>query len=1226
MKIATSLSVSCALLCLAGGTHLGRAQGSRATLGGRVTDAQGAVVPDATIAVTADDTGVKQTTRTNMQGNWVVQFLIPGKYSFTVSASGFRDLQRHGITLQTGDEKLIDTQLEVGAATTQVTVTAEAALIDTTAATSGTVVTQEQINEMPSSSRVATLLATLSPGVLQQDQNQNVAHMWSHDAASQFTVDGGRNNTRSNNFELDGMPNLKTGGQVAFIPAPDAIQEFRVVMNAYDASIGRQAGGTIQMTLKSGTNQLHGSLYEFNQNNILNANLFQTNLTGGDKPPVHYNEYGGTIGGPVWIPKVYHGKEKTFFFFNYNGIRNADPRFNIRSLPTDLERKGDFSQSYTTTLQNGVRLKFPIQVYDPLTVGPDANGTRTLFPGMVIPQNRLSTVAQNILKYVPLPNTPTDGTTNATNNFVPNSARVNKMADITIRGDHTWNNSNKSFASVRWYHEDELSGDEFHNAFTGAYQHRMTRGAGLDHVWTVTPTSVLDLKMNLTRYEEPNNDHGVGFDSNTLGFPKSFTSQLFVPAAPYITGLFGNIGTSQAGSVTDTGYYTWSAALTQVKGNMTLKYGTEFWVLQQANKNIGNEGRFDFGSEWTRQQALVGGGTGNGSTMAAFLLGLPHNSNSSFPVNADAFWSQHYAAFYAQNDWRVTPRLTINMGIRWDFETPVTERYNRMTAYFDPTVVNPISDTAQAAYAKILADPKNANNPGIQILQQLLPASSFKVMGAQLFNGVNGVMRGDQNINLGEVQPRIGFAYKLGPNTVIRGGFGRFAQASYITAGQNGFSRSTSLITTTDNYRTYYDTLDDPYRNGILAPTGASLGPLTNLGQGVNWTNPDPGRFHSWEYSLHLQHQLKSWLFELGYTHNKTYDISQDLNQNLPSFALWQKYLSPANNFDASGRPLDTLLWNALVPNPFLGLPNVTGTIATNSTIAMNQLLNPVNILGTITENNNPWGRNQYDAMLVKVEHRFSEGFSVINSFTWSKLFEDTSWVGPEIAGRHIEHKLGGEDRPLHLSIAPIWQIPVGRGQKLGHAMNKVLDAFVGGWELAGQFTIQSGVPVVFNATDSFFFSGKDFALPHDQQSLSQWFDTTQFIRFPTKNTTQADLAAYPAWTGVQSLPGYNYKPAANDTISNGVYQDFASYIRSIPTRWGDVRASRVNNVDTVLSKNFRIKERVRLQYRFETYNLFNHVRFGAPNADPTSSSFGKVDPTEQNNARQVQMALKLYW
>jgi hypothetical protein len=316
--------------------------------------------------------------------------------------------------------------------------------------------------------------------------------------------------------------------------------------------------------------------------------------------------------------------------------------------------------------------------------------------------------------------------------------------------------------------------------------------------------------------------------------------------------------------VVNTSNYTWSATLTQVKGNMTFKYGTEFWVLQQANKNIGNEGRFDFGSEWTRQQNNVSGGTGNGSTLASFMLGLPHNSNSSFPCNADAFWSQHFGALYFQDDWRMTPKLTINLGLRWDVETPLTERYNRATALFDPAAVNPVSSVAQAAYANILAG--NAGNTAVQTLTQLLTASSFQMLGTQLFNGVNGVVRGSSNARWNEFQPRFGFAYRLRANTVIRGGIGRFVQATFITPGQNGFNRSTSLVTTNDNYLTYYDTLDNPYRNGIPAPTGSSLGPLTNLGQDVNWTNPDAGRPYSWVYSLTLA-QYEADLAQRRYLH-----------------------------------------------------------------------------------------------------------------------------------------------------------------------------------------------------------------------------------------------------------------------------------------------------------------------------------------------------------------------
>ena len=266
-----------------------------------------------------------------------------------------------------------------------------------------------------------------------------------------------------------------------------------------------------------------------------------------------------------------------------------------------------------------------------------------------------------------------------------------------------------------------------------------------------------------------------------------------------------------------------------------------------------------------------------------------------------------------------------------------------------------------------------------------------------------------------------------------------------------------------------------------------------------------------------------------------------------------------------------------------------------------------------------PLGTNRYDALLVKVEHRFQKGFSIINSFTYSKLFEDTSLLGPEIAGIHVEHKLGGEDRPLHLSVAPIWEIPVGRGKRFGASMPKIADAFAGEWELTGQYTLQSGVPVVFG-TDS-FFTDHDFSLPRDKQSLNQWFDTSQFLPFPSKNTS---IANYPAWTGIQNLPGYAWVPPAGDSARNGVYQDFGTYVRNYPTRWGEVRASRVNEFNSGVSKNFRPAERMKLQLRFEAFNALNHPRFAAPDTNPASATFGRVQPSQQNNARAIQMGAKL--
>ena len=1187
------------------------AQEVRATLGGRVTDPTGAMIAGAAVSVVSDETAVQRQTTTNEQGNWLVQFLIPGHYHFSVSAPGFKTTERSGIELQAADNKQIDTRLEVGQASQTLEVTAETPLIDTTAATSGTVITTQEITEMPLASHVVTLLATLSPGVVAQDQNGNVAHMWSYLAASEFEADGGRNNKYSNNFQLDGMPDTQHNGNVAFIPPMDSVQEFRVATNAYDASIGRQAGSTVQLQTRSGGEHYHGSMYEFDQNNILNANLFQTNLVGGTVPPVHFNEWGATFGGPVYIPKLYHGQQKTFFFFSYDDTWNEDPRpGSTRSVPTALERQGNFSESFTT--QAGQR--FPIQIYDPMSV--DANGNRTIFPGMAIPASRLNPISTSILKYVPLPNTASDPTSNASNNFVSSATRADKFPVISVRGDQNWNNSQRSFIAVRWSHLHEFLDDYFHDAATGNFQERVPKAISVDHVWTMSPTRILDLRFNLSRYEDPNYNKGAGFNPTQLGFASNFAAEMVKPSFPYIKGFAGNFGTNQAGKYYDNNYYTLAAHLTQVHHNHTLKFGADYWVLQDADGSLGVQPEFDFGGEWTRQNALYSGGTGVGSTFASYLLGLPTGGNE--PVNATGYYTQHYTALYFQDDWRVTSRLTVNVGMRWDFETPVTERYNRLTSEFDLSATNPISPTAQAAYASILADPKNANNAGVQQLKQLLPASAFRVPGVVLFAGVNGQTRGFSNPDYHEWQPRAGFAYRLGSNTVIRGGFGRFTQADYNYGGQNGFSRTTSFVATQDNWMTPYDTLSNPFRGGIYAPTGSSLGALTNLGAGVDFNDPNPDRFYSWEYSLHLQHQFKNWLFEAGYSHNKTYDIAWTRQQDNPSAALWRQLDGP--QFDGSGRPLDILAWNDVVPNPFYHLSGISpsASIYSSKTTTVNHLLYSDPLLGTLTEKTMPLGKNQYDAMLVKVERRFSKGFSVLNSFTWSKLFEDTSLLGPEIAGIDVEHKLGGEDRPFHFTTSPIWELPIGRGKKLGYNMSHPLDMIVGGWELAGTYDIQSGVPVAFGTAS--FFCGHDFSLG-SAASTSQWFDTSCFYPFPNKLT---DISTYPAWTGVMSLPGASYVPKAGDTIRNGVYQDFATYVRNYPTRWGNVRASRVNNLDIGLYKNLNFTERFRLQLRFDAFNALNHVRFPAPDTNPASDTFGRVKLQEENQARAVELGARL--
>ena len=1193
------------------------AQDARATIGGRVTDPQRAVVPGATVTVVSYDTNVARTTMTNDSGMWQIESLLPGKYRFTVTASGFRTEERLGLTLEAADMKQFDVQLVLGSSAQTVIVTAETPLIDTTAATSGTVVTQAELENLPSQSHVPTLFATLAPGVVERDQGTNVVRAWSNDGASQFVANGGRDDTPSNNFQLDGMPNTKNGGDIAFIPPMDSVQEFRIQTNAYDASIGRQAGATFNMETKSGGKQYHGDLYEYNQNSFLNANRFEFNRSGLPTPPIHFNQFGGVFGGPVRLPKLYNGRERTFFFVAFDKTINTNPLPSTISLPTKLERTGDFSQSYTT--QAGQR--YSLQIYNPFQI--DSKGNRSQFTGSVIsPATLLSPIAQAILKYVPLPNAPGDGTSTDSNDFVSSATRHDVYPVLVVRVDQNWNNSQHSFVTINWDHLSEILGNDFNDIATGNNQIRITKRVGLDHVWTMGSNRVLSMHYTLDRWENPQFNLGAGFDSTKLGLPSSIVSQFPKASFPYIHGIFGGyyFGTSDAGNNNFDTDQTWGASLTQMFRKHSFRMGGEYWVLQHAVGNLGKAGgEFDFGNTWTKQNALTSAGTGVGSAFADFLLGLPNGGN--LPVNATAFYSQHYIAGYFQDDWRVTTNLTLNLGLRWDLEQPVTERFNRLTDRFDPTVINPISSSAQAAYANILAT--NSTNAGVQTLLQDLPSSAFKLTGAQLFAGVNGTPRGATNADYHEWQPRVGFAWKLNPRTVLRGGFGRFTQASFTNGGQNGFSRTTSFVASQDSNFTPYDTLANPFHSGILQPTGSSLGPLTNLGQSVNWDDSNLNRMYSLEYSLHVQEQLGSWLVELGYSHNKTYDIPWTWNGNEPSFTLWQQL--QAAQFDSTGRPVDILPWNQLVPNPFYQLAGVSASssIYSSKTIKVNQLLNPIPLLGNM-DNSRPTGKNGFDSMQAKIEHRYANGLSFITAFTWSKLFEDTAFLGPQIAGPKIEHKLGGEDRPFVLTLTGVWDIPFGRGRQWGGTLSRPLNTLVGGWELSGNYQANSGIPVVFS-TDS-FYSRKSAALSSSQRTLSRWFDTSQFYPFPSKNT---NISTYPSWTGVQNLPGASYVPTSTDIkngLDNGVYQDFANYIRNYPTRWGNIRQDGVYEMAVGLYKDFAFNESTRLQLRFDAFNALNHPRFGAPNANPGDSNFGVVSAQQVNQPRTIELGGKFYF
>lgn len=1245
------------LFCVASMASVAYGQESRATLGGRVTDTQNAVVPHAAITVDSVETGVEEHTTTNNSGEWSVRALNPGHYTFTVTAPGFKTLNHQAIELQVGDQKTADVHLEVGAVSETVTVGAEAPLIDTSAAVSGTVITTKELEDLPTQSHVPTLLAGLTPGTVVGNGYGGAPHLWSNIGDSQVQANGSgsvagsgaQNNQYSVQYTLDGSYDSVGSGQVAFVPPQDAISEFRMQTNAYDASIGRQSGATLNMVLKTGTKDFHGSLYEYHQDNSLNAYTWGST----NRQAVHYNEYGGTIGGPVWLPHLYNGRDRgTFFFFSYDGIRNNAPvNTGYMTLPTAAERNGDFSQSFVVT--NGI--KYPVTVYDPNTV--DANGNRQAFASDQIPTNRISPFAKAILALMPLPDSPADTSiSNNANNFAKNEVQRDKFSSDSIRVDQAWNNNNHSYASINFNNWGETSYDPFggfaNNILNAIVQARKQETLTLDHNVVLSPKLVLDLKYNVLNGYFNSYSPSKGYDVSKLGLSSTYIGQMPLESIPEIQGLVsgaenGGLGTAQAGSYTVDTFQTMDVALTQVFHRQTIKYGFEHLIQQEGAGGLNDAGGlFNFGGNaWTCQNPVANctSNVGNGSNIANFLLGLP--TSGSIPINATGFFSQHYTAAYIQDDWRLTPKFTLNLGLRWDYQTGVSERHNKAyTRYNTGYVQTAITSASQANYAATVGSP--SSNSGVQLLQQYRAnPGSLVTTGALEFSSANGTPRTRTNPRYTYFQPRLGFAYRLYPKTVLRGGLGRFVQADFIAPAQVGYSQSTGFVATSDNYyHPYTDpttntvaTVSNPYPGGLLQPTGSSLGPLTSIGGGYGWGgyyDPDYGRIYVDEASASIQQEIEKFLIEIGGEYSRTHDLALNLPTNTIPTAAYLAAYSP--QFDSTGRPVDVLPGDQPVANPFKGVAGLdpSSSIYTSKTLSASQLLRPNPVTNSDTPDTTSSGSATYYDLRTKVERRYSNGFSLLQSFTWARNFTQDFLLGNENIQIYIPRQIYSNDIRFHYTLTPIYELPFGHGKRfLGH-VGRGMEQLVGGWEFTGIYNYQSGTPLVLPTNSSFYRGDRSPDTNVKRGRTGTYFDTTAFVPYPTKSTPAAVIhnsSKYPGWTGIESLPGYNWVPTnPKDSAQNGVYNDFTVRNTLYPQTFGDIRNPPVNTVTAGVRKNFNFTETFRLQLRMDATNLFNHPQFGNINTDPNNAYFGRLSGSSKltavNNPRQIELAAKIYF
>ncbi len=1161
----------------------------RGTINGTVTDPNGAAVAGATVVVKNVETNVSQTVTTNDQGSYTVPFLLPGKYSVSVTNEGFKTATQENITLNVDDRLTVDAKLEIGS-TTEVNITADTELIERGSVTLGTVVSNRQIEELPLAEGAPYTLATQAPGI-NYTGDPNFQGPTANGNLAGFRTNG----AAGNQINLDGSPNLAYSGQVAFTPPSDAVQEFKVQTNSFDAQNGFTAGSTVNVALKSGTNKLHGSAYLFDRAKSRTANNFFNNRAGRERPDRKYDRYGVILNGPVYIPRIYDGKDKTFFLFSYERQKDNVAQPTTYSVPTLAMRNGDFSELGSTL------------IYDPATafMGNSTCGTtgtlntvcRKPFAGNIIPQNRIYAPSMAFLKLFPTPNLP--GTTN---NFITDQNLVRPYRSYLAKIDHNFNSNNR--ISGKYYHsrntEDRynLTGDP-DSVFRG-FENRRNNGGNLDYTSTLSSSLILDARSSysqfkLKRYQQ---DQPTVADLGFTGIPSSRQDSVF-PRFDFRNYL--TVGAQRSdynnGQERPFNIFSFQPTVTQIFGQHTLKYGYDYRHLREQFDSDGyTSGRFLFDGTYTAQASNSSSTLRNaaGLDIAAFLLGIPTASSSGSiidnPTAYDA--ASNYHAFFVQDDFRVTRKLTLNLGLRYEIESGVTESQGRIVTGFDRTVASPIQAAALANY--------NAKVPvGV-------PISTFQNLSGGL-TFADGSNDPNQQTDKNNFQPRIGVSYALNDKTVLRGGFGIFTSPFQIQAiYQPGFSTPTVFTPTTNNGLTFAATLANPFPGGIIPSPGAAQGLLTFTGRDLTSANAvgpssvilsnDRQNAKYTRFVVGIQRELP---YKIGvdatyiYSRGSDLAVSRELNfiprDQLNDFTG----VTDGTAILAAITARNTYL-NASVDNPLRGLIPDGGTFNSN-TIQRRRLLTAFPQFGNVavTEYN---GKSDFQSFQFQVVKRFTTGLSLNASYTHSREHDKTRYLNPQ--DTELTDSISVNERPNRITFSSIYELPFGRKRQFGKEWHPLVDAFLGGWQIQGVYERQSGEPLQFG---NVYYNGDPTQL---KSKLGQKDD--QGRRYGV------DVAAFDT-SGFfinGAAPGY-----ANNFTSSST-----NTLRNFPYTLDNLRAQRFLKFDVGISKNFRIREKMKFQIRVEAINLLNTPYFIAPIVDPTNGSFGFTTAPTRQPPRDIQI------
>lgn len=1180
-RIHIFFKVFLALLIAVSGTGIAMAQNDRGAVKGRVADSTGAVLPGATVTLQNVETGLVQTATTNDAGDYNFQSLILGTYTLTVEMQGFKKLQRSNLNVDVNGTNEQNVAMELGSAAETVTVQEDIQQLSTTSASMGLVVEQRSMRELPLIYGNPFTLQTLAPGVSPSSVNPNV-HTYDSTTAS-VSVNGSMLNALE--YRLDGAPNNRIRLS-AYTPSTEFVGQYRMETATYDSSQGHASGGFVNTSIKSGTNAFHGGAFAYYQNPTLNANTWNLSVNPINAKPT-WLRYGGTLGGPIV-------KNKAFFFVGYERSRQAAPNPQTLTVPTLAQRGGDFSALYSQDPAHPAGPTNQYQLYEPTSGQAGAGGivTRTPIPGNII--RNISPIAQKILSYYPEPNV--SGNSDGTGNFIYAGSEPDYYYSVASRADYTVTPRQSLFGHFVLSNRLQSKTNAYFYPVSGTTLTYANKGVAIGYNFTVNPTTVVEAHLTWTRFVNSNivNSQGL-LDATAIGMPS-----YLVDGMPAAADSFPNIALTGYQALADKSNIAshdditmGAAQISKLIGSHFLRTGVEYRMYNtNGGSGAGNNGAYATTGNYMTANSNTSVPSRAGFGLAQLERGIL--STAKLTVNADYALRSNYIAGFLMDDWKATPRLTINAGLRYEYEGPNSERHDKANTYFDFSATSPISVAAKANYATIAS-----SNPA------LLPASQFSVNGGLRFAG-----EGDSGRNLYTSQkllflPRIGFSYQPEQNTVVRGGFGLFADSVqlFILSGgnsgstnnatltpQQGYNATTSLNGSGDNGLTFSSTLDNPFPTGFTQPTGSSLGLATFLGQAITFQPPNPQIPYNMRWSFGIQHQFGSWLAALDYVGNHGVHVPVQKDYN----AIPSQYLSTINNgYDRT--TFDRL--NGNVNNPFNGVIPSTASLGSSRTNVA-QLLRPYPEFTNVTAYLNN-GMSIYHGLQAQLNRRFQSGLSLTTAFTFSKTLDASQYLNT--SDQSLWYGISQLDRTFRFATSFLYELPFGRGRQFAHD-NAIVSSIIGGWQVQGVYQVQSGQPLNFNpGSTSPIYNGTN---PVD----SAWGKSAY-----KKSIPGAGKAGF--WfdrtNWLQTTSGCNSGVCTN--VLPNQYQ-----LRTFPIRFSGLRADFLNQFDLGVQRNFPLYRESQLQFRVEAINALNHPVYTAPNTDWTSSSFAQIT-TQANQPRVYQ-------